>query len=95
MKTMSQKEIKHMLRSLPSYYEHMDTFKKSFIACIYGIFTVSIDRFEPLHILIMQNSIPTVPNSEMAYLFDMKGSSINREVFKSMKTSDLKLMKPT
>lgn len=92
MKTMSQKEIKHMLRSLPSYYEHMDTVPNSFIARIYGIFTVRINKFDPIHVLIMQNTMPNVQDAELHYVFDIKGSSINREVLKDMTDHKLKLM---
>lgn len=63
MKTMSIKEINHLLRVLPQYYEHVDSFKHSFIAKIYGIFTVRIDKFEPIHVMIMQNTMPEVPES--------------------------------
>ena len=43
VKTMSKKEINHMLRMLPSYFEHLDTFCNSTIARIYGIYTINID----------------------------------------------------
>jgi len=89
MKTMSKTEIKHMIRSLPAYYEHIDTFANSFLARIFGIFTVNIDKFDPLHVLIMQNSLPKVEDTELAYCFDIKGSSINREVLKHLSNHDL------
>jgi 1-phosphatidylinositol-4-phosphate 5-kinase len=94
LKTMSSKEIKHMIRCLPSYFEHMETYQQSFIARIYGVFSVNIDKFEPIHVLIMQNTLPNVPETELAYLFDMKGSSINRQVLK-VPTTHLKQMGPT
>lgn len=55
---MNSTEINHMLRMLPFYYEHMDTYEQSTIARIYGLFTISIAKFEPIHIMIMQNSLP-------------------------------------
>ena len=82
MKTMSEKEIKHMIRALPNYSEHLDSNNMSLIAKIYGIFTINIDQFEPIHVMIMENSLPHIENTEMHSCFDMKGSSINREVLK-------------
>lgn len=40
MKTMSGKEIKHMIRMLPAYYEHVDTNEFTTIAKIFGMFTI-------------------------------------------------------
>ena len=45
--------------------------------------------------MIMQNTMPDVHDTTLAYAFDMKGSSINREVLKDKKNEDLKLMRPT
>jgi hypothetical protein len=82
MKTMSKKEINHMIRVLPNYSEHLDLNEKSLIAKIYGIFTVRMDQFEPIHVMIMENTMPHIENTKMHFCFDMKGSSINREVLK-------------
>lgn len=78
-----------MIRSLPLYFEHLDTNKDSFIARIYGICTIRIDSFEPIHVMIMQNTLPAVPHSEMHYCFDIKGSSINREVLKRKSNKEI------
>ena len=40
---MSETEIKHMIRVLPNYSEHLDINLNSLIAKIYGIFTVRMD----------------------------------------------------
>jgi len=92
---MSQKEINHLLRVLPSYYEHMDTIPECTIARIFGVFTVRIDKFEPIHVMIMQNTMPNIPDTEMSYVFDMKGSSINREVLKHKSAADLRKQEST
>ena len=87
---MSEKEIKHMIRMLPQYRDYLDTNRQSFIARIYGIFTVSIDKFSSLHVMLMQNTLPAVKNSEIVYLFDLKGSTINRAELKDIDTVTLK-----
>lgn len=83
-----------MIRTLPAYYEHMDTFRTSFIAKIYGIFSIKIDKFDAIHVLIMQNSLPNIPDTSLDFIFDIKGSTINREVLKH-DNEYLKKMKPT
>lgn len=95
MKTMHEKEINHMLRMLPLYVEHLDTNTKSMIAKIFGIFTVRMDQFEPIHVMIMQNTIPVVENTVLQYTFDLKGSQINREVLKEVSNKDIIKNGPT
>lgn len=48
-----------------------------------------------IHVLIMENSLPSIDNSDLHYIFDMKGSSINREVLKDISTDALIKMPPT
>lgn len=92
---MSKKEIDHMIRILPNYYEHLDTFKGCLIARMYGIFTIRIDRFEPIHVMILQNTLPDIPATELQFVFDIKGSTINREVFKNVTNESLSKNGPT
>lgn len=46
------------------------------------MFEIRIDTFDPISVMIMANSLPAVTGSDIHYLFDMKGSSINRAVLK-------------
>ena len=79
MKTMSQYEINQMIRVLPAYFEQIDQ-NESYLARILGIYTIYIGKFSPISVMIMENGLPNIPNSELAYTFDMKGSTVNREV---------------
>lgn len=45
--------------------------------------------------MIMGNSLPNIENTEMQYVFDMKGSSINREVLKELSNEELSKAAPT
>ena len=92
---MSSREVNQMIRILPSYYEHLDKNKGTMIAKIFGMFEIRIDMFEPISVMIMQNTLPSVPDTELHYVFDMKGSQINREVLKDRSTAHLKNMKHT
>ena len=84
-----------MIRVLPSFFEHFQVNKKSLITKIYGIYTVQMDDFEPINVMIQANSLPAMPNYEMNYCFDMKGSTVNREVLKKVSLNDLKYGPPT
>lgn len=84
-----------MLRTLPPYLEHLETNPNNMLAKIYGIFTVRMDQFEPIHVMIMQNTIPAVENTELQYVFDLKGSQINREVLKGVPNKDIIKRGPT
>lgn len=54
-----------------------------------------MDSFSPISILIMENTMPNILNFELQYVFDMKGSQINREVLKSQTVKDLLRNGPT
>ena len=96
MKTMSILEVKQMLRVLAIYLEHLEQNKdNTYIAKIYGIFTISMDKFSPISVMIMENVLPNIKHSELQFTFDMKGSQINREVLKSKTSRDLLNDAPT
>mmetsp|Transcript_31775 Transcript_31775/g.48773 ORF Transcript_31775/g.48773 Transcript_31775/m.48773 type:complete len:116 (+) Transcript_31775:1788-2135(+) len=86
---MNQTEVNHMIRVLPKYYEYLEDNKDCYIAKMFGMFTVRIARFESIHVMVMQNTMPNIDKTELHYVFDMKGSSINREVLKRKKDSQL------
>ena len=46
----------------------------TYIAKIYGIFTISMDKFSPISVMIMENVLPNIKHSELQFTFDMKGS---------------------
>jgi len=50
---MSKKEIDHMIRMLPNYYKFLQKNNDSFLARIYGIFTIKMDRFDDIHVMLM------------------------------------------
>ena len=49
-----------------------------------------MDSFEAINLMIMQNSVPNVKDTQLRYIFDMKGSSINREVLGGKSIKELK-----
>lgn len=94
MKTMSLAEVNQMIRILPAYLEHIET-NSSFVARILGIYTIYMDKFTPLSVMIMENGLPNILHSELQYTFDLKGSSVNREVLHKKSMMDLRRDEPT
>ena len=54
-----------------------------------------MDDFEPINVMIQANSLPAMHDYEMNYCFDMKGSTVNREILKSIPINKLKYGPPT
>jgi len=51
----SEKDI--LLNMLDEFIEHIkDSNNKSFLARIYGLYTIKIDNLEPIDLIIMQNT---------------------------------------
>ena len=78
IKTMNTNEQKVCKKMLPRYLEHLKRNPKSLIAKIYGIYTVKMEDIQEVHILLMGNLFLKV--NEKLSEFDLKGSTINREV---------------
>ena len=80
VKTMNSSEKKVLIKALPTYLDHLRKNPNSLIARIYGIFTVMMEDIAVVHLLLMGNLFEHVGTKESE--FDLKGSSVNREVFK-------------
>lgn len=59
-----------------SYFKQHNN--QTFIAKIYGVFTIKSNIFNNLNVMIMQNSALLGKNTKRV-CFDMKGSTINRK----------------
>lgn len=75
---MNDREMKVMFNCLPEYFQHFRENPNSLLARIYGIFTVRMEELVPVHILLMSNAAQC--GKLIEYVFDLKGSMINREV---------------
>lgn len=81
IKTLRGNEKRIMLDMLDDYIDHIfKTSNKSLLARIYGIFTIKTDYFDPLDIIVMQNTSQLRNKSNDKLIFDMKGSTIGRKV---------------
>ena len=80
IKTMNEEEYKTFQGMFRKYYKHILKNEFSLLARIYGIFTVYKEKITPVHLILMGNTVKLHGKGEgLKYIFDLKGSLINRE----------------
>jgi len=80
IKTMSEGELNTFKSFFKPYMHHLMKHKNSLLARIYGIFTVKIEKLEPVNLIMMGNTVQSMwKDMKLKYIFDLKGSLINRE----------------
>ena len=81
LKTLKEDELK-ILRSYISaeYVNHSHQNPQSLMAKIYGYFTVEIKNMQPIHLILMENTLDKHKFGIPDRLYDLKGSLVNRVV---------------
>jgi len=77
---MSKGELELFLSFLPDYLVHLKEVRSSLMARIYGIYTVKMEDVAPVSLIMMANSVQVLAKAGIRQSFDLKGSSINRNV---------------
>ena len=80
IKTMSKSELELFMSFLPDYLVHLKEHRSSLLARCYGIYTVKMEDVAPVSLILMSNSVQVVSKAAIRQSFDLKGSSINRNV---------------
>ena len=81
IKTLTHEERKMLNIILPEYLDHIIRLEnKSMMARIYGLFTIKTNYFAPLEVMVMQNTFQSSKKSDCILKFDLKGSTIARNV---------------
>ena len=78
---MFKDEFEIFMKAVPDYYDYLRYNPKSLIARIYGVFSVKMDDLEQIYLLLMGNTMKLENKNNLSYVFDLKGSMVNREVF--------------
>jgi hypothetical protein len=79
IKTMTESDLSTFKKLFYKYFEHILTTPQSFLARIYGIYTVKMEDMAQVHLILMGNTKFAIDRN-IVNVFDLKGSMINRKV---------------
>ena len=80
IKTMNNAELKLFLSFLPDYVDHFRKNKNSLLSKIFGVFTIKADYINEVHVMMMENTLALKNPDNLKYIFDLKGSMVDRVV---------------
>jgi hypothetical protein len=77
---MNSGELQTFKKIFKNYEKHLKDNPKSLLARIYGIFTVRLEDIDPIHILLMENTMQYVSGNKISVnsTYDLKGSLVGR-----------------
>lgn len=78
IKTMNNEEYKTFKGIFKDYFQYLLKHEDSLLARIFGIFTIKKEKLQPVHLILMGNTC-TLQGKKLKYMFDLKGSFVNRE----------------
>jgi 1-phosphatidylinositol-4-phosphate 5-kinase len=77
---MTGAEVRLFRDLLPAYRKHFEKNKDSLIAKIYGMYRVKISWMDGVTVLLMENTLQVKDSSCIERVFDLKGSTVARNV---------------
>ena len=82
VKTMTSTELKLFKRMIPKYTEYLQANQDSLLSKILGVFTIeaACTMGSQVHIMLMENTVRLKNVDELKYVFDLKGSTVDRVV---------------
>ena len=80
IKTMTDVELKLLLEITPSLSQHYQDNPNSLLAKILGVFTVKCPKMGNINIMLMENTLRIKRVDQLKYIFDLKGSKVDRKV---------------
>lgn len=80
IKTMTTEERDLLLKLIPAMEDHFEKNPTSILAKIVGVFTVNTPHLKNVHIMCMENTLRLKNPDELKYVFDLKGSTVDRKV---------------
>lgn len=84
---MSLGELNLYLKLLPAFSRHYLDNPQSLLAKIVGVFTVRSGKMGAVHIMLMENTLRLKQADNLKYIFDLKGSTVDRKVKGKTKNS--------
>lgn len=86
IKTIHHSEHKQLRKILKDYYNHVKANPNTLISQFYGLHRVKLPFGRKIHFIVMNNLFP--PHRDIHRTFDLKGSSIGRELPIPLPTSE-------
>ena len=80
VKTMTSEELQLMKKIMPKYKTHLTKNLNSLLSKILGLFTIEAANFSTVHMMLMENTIRLKDSKKLKYVFDLKGSMVDRVV---------------
>jgi hypothetical protein len=95
IKTMTEVEKKLYLKRLPDYELHLTENPDSVISRIYGAYTIRMQGIATVHLMLMANTLRFRNADKIERIFDLKGSTVSREVKITPQTKNTATLKDT
>jgi len=83
IKTISNKELKLLLKILPKYVDHLKQNQSSLLTRIYGLFSFKISYTREKYHFIIMNNVNNCPKECIQRKYDLKGSTVGRRTVKN------------
>ena len=94
IKTMTKEEMAFFRnRFQEGYFKHFEQNPNSLISRIYGIYTVKMRGQAPVHLMMLAHTLRIESTDKIERIFDLKGSTVKREVKLRKKTKRTKTLK--
>jgi len=77
---VTKEELKVILAVLPYMHEHFINNPHSIISRVYGVYTVKMQAYEQVHLILMQNTLRFDSKNDVSRVYDLKGSRFKRLV---------------
>ena len=83
--TKGEKDL--MLGMLSTLTEHYRKVPDSLIMKVFGVFTVKTTQTQEVHLMLIENTLQLKDPDNLKYIFDLKGSLVDRKVKGEIKPS--------
>ena len=93
IKTMTSEELHLFLKMLPNYELHLTENPSSIISRIYGVYTIRMKKIATVHLMLMANTLRFRNANHIERIFDLKGSTVARQVKITPKTKNTATLK--
>lgn len=78
IKTMTTGDFNAFMKLFRKYFEHINEYRDSLLARIYGVYQVTMGELNPVYLVLMGNT-KKCDDKYIKYCFDLKGSMVKRE----------------